>query len=192
MKKNQNKKGLKKIILLFLLFVGLGAAITAGAYWVEITFTTLEEQTGNYVVQIGQGDAYEVETQINITGAVNMDGNTLVPDGHEGTNKVSTISFDVIVKWDVLNTTDSGYAATGQLDWTEALSVTGLTPEQVNAMFEVTFDKQKTQAISFTETVTITVTVTFKAEPANQTIYNSVKNKALNLDLTFSIVPDPA
>ena len=43
MEKNSNK-GLKKLVLLLLLFVGLGASVTAGAYWAS-SFTVTDRKS---------------------------------------------------------------------------------------------------------------------------------------------------
>ncbi len=65
MERNSNK-GLKKLILLLLLFVGLGASVTAGAYWAS-TFTAaspIEDATGDLTVTIGEGESYELQTTL--------------------------------------------------------------------------------------------------------------------------------
>ena len=65
MEKNSNK-GLKKLVLLLLLFVGLGASVTAGAYWASsFTVNTPEVAEGTVTVEVGEGKTVEVITELN-------------------------------------------------------------------------------------------------------------------------------
>lgn len=193
MEKNQNKKGLKKIILLLLLFVGLGASITAGAYWAAAyTIQAPESIEKTYTVDIGQGKTETVTTTLVATGS-NGETKELVPYGKvvDPNTQADNVSFDITVKWNIGGDFGAGYTGSGTLV-ASTVSVTNSDNDDITLLFEELFTVTYTIApneIDLGSEAVVTVKVVFANEPANKAEYDQVANKELTLKVKFEVTP---
>jgi hypothetical protein len=198
MEKNSNK-GLKKLVLLLLLFVGLGASVTAGAYWASsFTVTLPTEATGTVNVEVGVGQPITVSTSLEAVDTIATvgAGKKLVPAGFVGNdeNKTDTKSFTVTANWTMGTTTgfDEGdvtqnykiEVGTYAIKYTETEI---LLDTDAAAVFSVNFAFTVSEAIELGGENIITVTVTM-AEPDNVEIYNKVAGEDITITFTLNVV----
>ena len=193
MEKNQNKKGLKKIILLLLLFVGLGASITAGAYWVSYETYTIPAPSsidGTYTVNIGQGEPVPVTTTLAAFGS-NGETKKLVPTGYvvDSNSQTDSVSFNITVSWDRDAAFDTSYTGTGNLV-ASTLSLENTAGDDLEELFTVTYSVATNPFALGSDTV-VTIKVVFTQEPADLTEYNKVANQDLSLTVQFAVTPTP-
>ncbi|MCK9493495.1 MAG: hypothetical protein M0Q00_03895 [Acholeplasmataceae bacterium] len=199
MEKNSNK-GLKKLVLLLLLFVGLGASVTAGAYWAS-SFTAADatNPNGELTVTIGKGGVVELETKLDLGTQENDGVLPLVPSDHivPGTTdrRVITIRAD----WAVAPGVNSEYT-------TGLGTVSGTLNAEIGTNYSL-FGKELTSAEQtainemFTVEVTtidvpitiggssyIEVTIIFENEPTTKAFYDLVAEGQLIITITLSVV----
>ena len=192
MDKNSNKE-LKKLVLLLLLFVGLGASVTAGAYWAS-SFTVnapAAQATGTVNVTIGQGETITVSTNLNAVTAEAGDTDVLIPNTiTAGDGETHTKSFTVTATWSTETTGTVGIVQSGTISVVEdSVVIEGLSSADseslnaVKALFIVTITPESgTIQLGQEPTFTVTVTMT---EPANKAQYEIVKNA--NITITFKL-----
>lgn len=186
MERNSNK-GLKKLVLLLLLFVGLGASVTAGAYWASSLTVTLPAQaTGTVEVEVGVGQAITVST--SLSAATDGDTKVLVPADFvvDTSTQTATKEFTVTATWSRTDT----FAGIDLDDITENYVIEVGTPVisgvTLTTLFTVTVTPASSGAIVLGQTNTITVTVTM-AEPANATEYAEVAGKDITITFTLNV-----
>jgi len=217
MKKGSNK-GFKKLVLLLLLFIGLGASVTAGAYWasnvavtnagakdtsLEVTVGEGQEVTATYTLDLGtpqtsmkkgsyNGSTFtEAATQTAVTN--------LVPTSRvaDNTANYNAVQFTVEVLWGVgfstTGITNNDVVTTSTFSSTLNSALIGGTEYSVLKATGTAklFDVIITPAsdtIVVGTKVPVTVTIVFANEPANYAMYESVKNKQLTVSLKFAVV----
>lgn len=194
MEKKSNK-GLKKLVLLLLLFIGLGASVTAGAYWASTVTATLPTAAdGVLTVNIGEGAAYEFATTLSLDQIANGDL-PLVPHGRvEAGISTDTREITFTANW-VVAENDKQYidglaSKAGQLNATiDSYSFEDLDDmTEINKMFSITITESA--LIEVGASAEIVVTVYFKAEPESKELYDLVANKELTINITLSVVAD--
>ena len=194
MKKGSNK-GFKKLVLLLLLFVGLGASVTAGAYWASsVTVSNPTEANGTVNVKVGTGQAVTVTTTLSAATAVAGDTKVLVPTGfiNDANTETASKSFTVTASWtmsptagvsldDVLTTR----TITAGTPVVTAPAVAGWTAAD-SALFTVIVTPASPGSIELGGTNEITVTVTM-SEPADANQYARVANADITITFTLNI-----
>jgi len=187
MEKNSNK-GLKKLVLLLLLFVGLGASVTAGAYWASITAKNPTDATGDLTVNIGEGKEISFDTTLAFTNE--YDGVLpLVPSGYV-VPEVTTNRREITITASWTTAPTGGYtitSATGTLNAViNSSSIEGVSSEDIKAMFDFSITTGVT--INIGESEDIVVTVVFTNEPADKALYDLVAKGTLTINITLSVV----
>ncbi len=177
----------KKLMFLAILIFLLSASVSSAyAYWAG-TVNAPAEESDTISINIGEGGT--VTTEIVVNGDGGAAGQVLVPTGQTD-NSVDPESGSLTEKVTVVYT----------VGWT---GVTGATGTLNVAMGSVTIDGSETThadlvnvtitsentAITGGTDVTVTVKVTL-TEPANKTIYDAIKGKAISIPLTFKVVPN--
>ena len=187
MEKNSNK-GLKKLVLLLLLFVGLGASVTAGAYWASsFTVTAPAEATGTVEVEVGEGQAIAVST--SLSAATSGDTKVLVPAGFvvDENNQTATKSFTVTASWAMVATNGIELEDINQNGVISAgdVVITGVS-ETDAALFTVTVTPASSGTIVLGGTNLIKVTVTMN-EPIDKAQYDRVANAEITITFPLNI-----
>jgi len=183
MEKNSNK-GLKKLVLLLLLFVGLGASVTAGAYWASSFSVTLPgESTGTVTVEVGEGKTVTVITELNAETTGNTD--VLIPSNiTPGAGETISKSFTVTATWSTETAGTVGIVQSGTISAGEYI-ITGVTETDAE-LFHVTITPANGGAIELGQTNLITVTVTMD-EPADAAQYGRVANAEITITFPLNI-----
>lgn len=193
MERNSNK-GLKKLVLLLLLFVGLGASVTAGAYWASsFTLTLPDEATGTVTVEVGEGGVVIVTTAL--TPEITGDDDKLIPSTMTpGEGETNTKSFEVAATWSTETAGTVGIVQSGTISISAVISAVSKTDVSYTgeddpflaadkALFTVTVTPESgTIQLGQEHTFTVTVTMT---EPANEAQYDRVANA--NITITFKL-----
>lgn len=182
MKNYESKRNYKKTILLMLLFLSLGTAVTIGAYWLG-GLTNPTEKEGKVKIIIGQGkDA--VSTTLKLSDALDSDkilvpinrkDDSLIPAGYTEDDIVEEITFTFDVTWEGETTLTS--------NGTLAVAVSDETP--LHSLLNVDFTFDETIALNGAS-VTVTVTVTLD-EPLGVDDYNLVAGEEFNFDVIFNV-----
>jgi len=194
MERNSNK-GLKKLVLLLLLFVGLGASVTAGAYWASNFSVTLPgESTGTVTVKVGVGQEITVST--SLSAATSGDTKVLVPAGFvvDEANQTATKSFTVTASWtmgatdgfDEDDVTQNYKIVVGDYVIKYTGTETSLDQDAYD-LFSVDIAFTVSEAIELGGENIIRVTVTM-AEPDNVEIYNKVADKDITITFSLNVV----
>ena len=194
MEKNSNK-GLKKLVLLLLLFVGLGASVTAGAYWAaSLTVTPPAEATGTVKVNVGVGQDITVST--SLSAATSGDTKVLVPAGFakDEENETDSKVFTVTASWtmgatdgfDEDDVTQNYKIVVGDYVIKYTGTETSLDQDAYD-LFSVDIAFTVSEAIELGGENIIKVTVTM-AEPDNVEIYNKVADKDITITFTLNVV----
>ena len=165
--KNKKNKRLITLLLPLLLLSGVSAVTGVYAYW------NLLEKTESAVVNVGEG----LETFV--------DAKVLAPEGKElvpsGTITDRDLQVDKVeLKYEV----KLSKAVSAALDLTVVASEKkiGGDPTYAN-LVNIAIDAPTKLGGVAPQEVTVTVTIT---EPANETVYNAIKNKAITFRLTFT------
>ena len=193
MERNSNK-WLKKLILLLLLFVGLGASVTAGAYWAS-TFTAaspIEDATGDLTVTIGEGESYELQTTLAFGTQSGDTTLPLVPTNYAVSgSSTDTREININGVWSVVPEGEYTLeSATGKLSAViNSSSIAGVDPADFALMFTVTVQTNNVN-IAFGSSEQIVVKVVFHTEPASKALYDLVANGTLTINITLSVVAD--
>jgi len=173
------------------LLLMLAVVVTTGtfAYWAS-SVSNPANGTTTATVTIGAGAA--TTTTINL-GAVSDDSTVeLTPVGQSGDH---VIVFTVTVDWD----SASGNAAEGTVGTLVASEVyqtmsTGgsLDDAALDLMFDTTYSYSTSDQITADgDAVTVTITVTFTNEPGSKSIYDTLIQNDLVLDLTLAVTVNP-
>ena len=199
MEKNSNK-GLKKLVLLLLLFVGLGASVTAGAYWASsFTVKAPDNATGDLTVSIGKGGVVELETTLTLGTQVNDRVLPLVPTLYkDNVTTTDTREITITGNWVVASGVNSEYTSgLGTVNGTlnagigENYSLLGKTltddeQAEINGMFTVTVTTIDVP-ITIGGSANIVVTVVFHTEPSSLALYKKVAEGQLIITITLSV-----
>ncbi|MDD2575003.1 MAG: hypothetical protein PHD47_00885 [Acholeplasmataceae bacterium] len=192
MEKKSNK-GLKKLVLLLLLFIGLGASVTAGAYWASsFTAASPTDATGNLTVTIGEGDAYELQTTLAFGTQSDDTALELVPTAYkDGVSSTDTRLISIDGVWAVVPEGEYTLAsATGTLSGViTGYSLGSLSEAEIDEMFSISITTNEV-AIEFGSSQEVVVTVVFHTEPATKALYDVVANGTLTINITLSVVAD--
>ena len=178
----------QKFILVAILMLLVSASIGgAYAYWAgTVNAPTPEDET----IAINIGEGKEVATVLNVSGDNGAQNKVLVPAGQidnsvevpEGSTLVEEVTVVYTATWTGVT------GATGTLNVAMG-SVTIDGSETTHAdLVNVTITSENTAITGGTD-VTVTVKVTL-TEPANKTIYDAIKGKAISIPLTFKVVPN--
>lgn len=215
--KKESNKGFKKLVLLLLLFIGLGASVTAGAYWasnvavtnalaqdtsLEVTVGEGQEVTATYTLDLGtpqtsmkkgsyNGSTFtEAATQTAVTN--------LVPTSRvaDNTANYNAVQFTVEVLWGVgfstTGITNNDVVTTSTFSSTLNSALIGGTEYSVQLATGTAklFNVIITPASNTIEVgtkVPVTVTIVFANEPANKAMYDLVAKKVLTVSLNFAV-----
>ncbi len=186
MEKKSNK-GLKKLVLLLLLFIGLGASVTAGAYWASSFSVTLPgEATGTVTVEVGEGKKVTVITELNAETTGNTDvliPSNITPVAGETISK----SFTVTATWSTKTAGTVGIIQNGTISVVEdSVVITGLSDEDDAALFHVTITPESsTIQLGSQQAFTVTVTMT---EPVNEAQYIRVAKAVITITFSLEVV----
>lgn len=174
----------RKLGIALLLLLAMVVTTGSFAYWASSVNGNNDTTTAT--VTIGSGGT--AETVVNL-GALVGDGSVnLVPNTQTGDH---IIVFTVDVTW----TSALGTAAdttVGTLLATESyqtMSVGGtLTDSDLDLMFDTTYAYSVSDEITVGgSAITVTITITFTNEPSTKTIYDTLVQNDLVLDLTFTV-----
>ena len=192
MEKNSNK-GLKKLVLLLLLFVGLGASVTAGAYWLEsFTVNPPTQGTGEVEVTVGVGGEVTVSTNLD---DVDVDGDTdvLIPSTiTPSTGETIEKSFIVTATWGITETAGSigvvqgDITQNGIIEYSNVVIEGSTLEDGDDKLFHVDITLENSGEIELFGTNAITVKVTMD-EPLSEAQYLRVKNAVITITFTLSI-----
>lgn len=214
MKKGSNK-GFKKLVLLLLLFVGLGASVTAGAYWASsVAVTNAGAKDTSLVVNVGEGQEVTATYTLDLgTPQTSMkkgsyDGSTFTEAETAVTNLVPTsrvadnpanynaVQFTVEVLWGVgfstTGITNNDVVTTSTFTSTLNSALIGSTEYSVQKalgtaqLFNVIITPASNN-IEVGTKVPVTVTIVFANEPADKAMYDLVAKKVLTVSLNFAI-----
>jgi hypothetical protein len=186
MERNSNK-GLKKLVLLLLLFVGLGASVTAGAYWASSFSVTLpSEATGTVTVEVGEGKIVTVITELNAETTGNTD--VLIPSNiTPGAGETISKSFTVTATWSTETAGTVGIIQNGTISVVEdSVVITGLSDEDDADLFHVTITPESS-TIQLGSQQAFTVTVTM-SEPVDEAQYLRVANAVITITFSLEVV----
>ncbi|MCK9517325.1 MAG: hypothetical protein M0Q87_14980 [Ottowia sp.] len=186
-------KGIKKLTLLLLLMIALGASIVAGAYWASLVVAPPATNSGDVLVTIEEGK--EVETTITIEPAgIDPTGKPLVPYGYEDANSESNLNIVFNhVMWD-------GVGAKGAKGAKGALSVSVVSfhiGTQVytqdseglyGGLFTITLPAVKEITAGTPEVVNINLE--FTHEPQSKDVYDLIANNTITIVFGFEVTPN--
>jgi hypothetical protein len=169
----------RKLVIGLLVMLALVVSSFTYAYWASSVTGNTDDATAS--VTIGSGNA--VTTTVSVADLGLAEDVLLVPSTFENnTTTFDEVEFTFNVNW----TGTGATGAVGTLAVTNVFSMTGLTVEQLNAMF--TFEiVSGAGSITAGTAQEVTVRVIFANQPANQAIYALVAAGTLNLTVTFTV-----
>lgn len=133
--KKESNKGFKKLVLLLLLFVGLGASVTAGAYWASsVAVTNAAPKDTSLVVTVGKGQAVTATYALDL----GTPQNSMKKGSYSGSTfteaEPQTAVTNLVPTSRVVDNTAANYNAvqfTVEVLWGVGFSTTGITNNDV-------------------------------------------------------------
>lgn len=182
--RERNRKSLAVFLMLILGFA-IGGVY---AYWAgEVNAPEAHEDPTNITIGAGK----DVKTVLDVTGDLNADGKTLVPENRTGSSvggessNVESLEKTFTVKWkekdsDIISGSDE---IKRTLKVTSSAKIVGANDSN-NELVNVEIDSSSQEITTDGDDVTVNVKVTL-TEPATKAVYEDIAGKPIEVTLTF-------